>query len=432
MKFQEKIFIPSKPKSGLQWFATHGAILVTLIFLTNWPTYQGMILGGPIALFYYMIPGLLVIPLVWLRPDTLRRFMNEPSLHWFVFYVISGMLWLMFAQGYLEAENRQWRLRFLSFFFFCTGLILTAEAEHKKVALTIATCAAISSITYWLDFLFPYQFVPQGFEGSNPGRGAGFFINANSAAYALVVMSIAAMPFTVQRFRIGIVLIMLIGVVPTFSRSAILFSLITLFSWIYFNQLERKQIVILTVFSPLVIIIGIALFQFGLDAEGTNLVNLTERLDFFSSGGTEVFDYSAEERRYVAELAWQMFTNSPFIGEGIGSTVTWAATGSTHNMYLLLLADQGIFGGILYISFLSIIIFRGIRLLKNGFFTQDKDIGLALLLFGFYYTFVGFFSHNLLDDPHTLLLLAFLFTAELGAKKISKYKDINNLYEKKY
>jgi hypothetical protein len=415
-------------QSRLQWYATNGAFLVSLIFLTNWPSYQFLMLGGPIALFYYLIPSLIIVPLVWLRPDTLRRFMSESSLHWFLFYMISGLLWLMIAQGYLEAENRQWRLRFLSFFFFCTGLILTAEAEHHKVARIIAACAVLAAITYWLDFLFPFNFVPLGFEFANPGRGAGLFLNANSAAYALIVMCIAAMPFIDMRFRPAIFIIMVAGVIATFSRSAIIFSFVVFSSWIYFNQLKRRSLIILSISLPVVLFIGFGLFQFGLDAEGANLANLTERLNFFESAGEERYDFSAEERKHVADMAWEMFTNSPFFGEGIGSTVTWGATGSTHNMYLLLLADQGVFGGLLYLSFLSIIIFRGIRLLRQGVGQQDKDIGLALTLLGIYYTLIGFFSHNLLDDPHTLFLLAFLFTAELKASRLVRHRSERERY----
>ena len=409
-------------QNHLQWFATIGAILVGFLFLTNWPTYHFLILGGPIALYYYLIPGLLVIPLVWVRPDTLRRFLREPSLIWFVFYVLSGLLWLLFADGYLDEVNRQWRLRFLSFFFFCTGLVLTSESEHNKVAWAIVACAVLASITYWLDFLFPFQFVPLGVEGSNPGRGAGFFINANAAGYSVIVMCIAAMPFVAMRFRLLVVLVMLTGVVPTFSRSAILFAGIVVLLWFFFKQLERRQILIFAALAPIIIFGGLILFQFGLDAEGANTINLTERISFFSSTGEDVYDDSAEARRYVANLAWQMFENSLLVGNGIGSTVTWGASESTHNMYLLLLAEQGIFGGMLYLTFIYIVLFRGLRLLKSGVGRQEKDIGLALMLFGIYYTLVGLFSHNLLEDPYTLFLLAYLFTAELNARRVVRHR----------
>lgn len=392
-----------------------GTVVVAAIFLTNWQSYQFLVLDGPIPLFYYALPGLLAASLVWLRPRVFSDLLHQPSQLWFVAYIFSGLLWSMFATQHTSDVNQEWRSRFLAFLFFCAGLILTTVATQQKVACTIVGCALFSVITYWLDFLFPLQFVPLYVEGSNPGRGAGFFIDANQAAYALIVMCIAVMPFVSVRFRFLVLLAMLAGVVPTFSRGAIAFATAVALLWAYFGQLKFRQILIIGLLAPLVILVGFNLFQLGLDADGANLDNLIGRIYFFTSGGNEADDFSVEERREVAELAWKIFIENPVLGDGVGATTTWASRGSTHNMYLLFLAEQGIFGGLLYLSLLFVVLLRGVRLLKSGLGQQERDIGAALTIFGIYYAFVGFFSHTLLVEPPSLFLLAFLLTAEIRA-----------------
>lgn len=403
------------------WWATYGAIFFVLLFLTGWPGYHFQILDGPIPLLYYLTSFAMVLPLLWLRPDTLRHFLSEPSLLWFVIYLMSSLLWLLFFQEYSEEANRQFRIRGLSFIIFSTILIITIEANHKKASFAMMICVLVAVVTYWFDFLFPFIFVPEGLPGSNPGRAAGFFINANNAAYALVIMCIAIIPFASASFRVIILTLMLLGVVPTLSRSGIIFSLIVVLMWIYFKQLAFRQLSVFSITAPVLIIIGISLFEFGLGAENTNLDNITERLHFFSSFGDEGYDYSYEERKYVTELAWKIFFENPVLGAGIGATSNLVAFQSTHNMYLLFLAEQGLLGFTMYLALIFIILIRGFRLLKNGFNRKDKDIGFALFIFGIYYVFIGFFSHNLLDDPPNLFLMAFLFTAERNIKMSTHY-----------
>jgi O-antigen ligase len=79
-------------------------------------------------------------------------------------------------------------------------------------------------------------------------------------------------------------------------------------------------------------------------------------------------------------------------------------------MYLLFLAEQGLVGGALYLSFIFIILARGLRLARHGASRQDSDLGAALVLFGVFYAVIGWFSHTLLEEPQTLFLLAFLFS----------------------
>jgi O-antigen ligase len=269
-------------------------------------------------------------------------------------------------------------------------------------------------ITYWHDFLTPFFYVPAGTPFSNPGRGAGLFINANQAGTALVVMGIIAMPFVSKRWHALILLVVLLGVVPTFSRSAILFALIAAGVWIWHERSQRWNVVFILVGLPLIISLGVQLFDIGIASREINTSNVTDRVAFFTNFGGAA-DSSADERQYVAALSWQKFTEHPLTGLGVGVTDAlsndWGYHQSTHNMFLRLMVEQGILGGAMYLVFLMLIFARGRGLIKNASTAVEKNIGIALILMALNFTFIGLFSHTLLQEPSTIISLALLLAA---------------------
>jgi O-antigen ligase len=402
-------------------------MLVCAFILTNWATYQYLLLGGPIALIYYLIPGLLAIPLLAAHPSLLLRLIRDPLVIWFVAYVVTGLLWLLFFGNFLDEETRQWRLRLLAFFIFFTGLALASESNRALLAKVILLCAAVASINNWFDFLFPSNFVPLGLEYSNPGRGAGLFINANLAGTAVIAMVIAALPFLDRRTR-GIALsIMLFGIYPTFSRSALLCGPLVIVLAAILGLLGRKQLIWMAVLIAVLAAVGMNLHEFGTNSSEINLDNIEGRLDFFMYEG-EALDVSTDERRYVLSEAWRMFAESPILGNGIGSTLVAGYGRGTHNMYLMLAAEQGILGVLLYPMFVLLTLIRGWRLFKRGATQQDRDVGGALICLAAFFAFNGLFSHNLLEEASTMFLLSFLLAAGRNASHISS--ATNTLYTK--
>jgi len=405
-----------------QWFTTFGTMLVGALFLTNWPTYQYVILDGPEPLIFYFIAAILAASVVASHPARLLRAVREPLVIWFAFFVITGLIWLLFSGNYHEEEMKQWRLRLLAFIFFMTSLLLSSEANRPQLAKVILVCALIAAINNWIDFLFPFNFVPQGLEYSNPGRGAGLLINANQAGHSVIIMIIAALPFLDSRLRGLALLAMLFGVYPTFSRGALLFGGAAIVLAALLGQANKRQLGWMALLAPVLVVIGLSMHELGTASGEINLANIEERIGFFVSGG-QAFDESADERRYVISLAWRMFTENPLVGEGIGSTLVEGYGRGTHNMYLMLAAEQGLVGLLLYLSLLWLILGRGWRIFKQGITQQERDIGAALVLLAAYFTFAGLFSHNLLEEPYTLFLLAFLFSAERYAARNKRVPD---------
>ncbi len=405
--------------SKSHWFASISLVVLGVIFESGWPNYHYTIHDGPVVLWYFALSGVMAVALIFLRPIALKPLLKEPLFYWYVVYSITGLLWLIWLDdGYLDPDNQNWRLRFLKLLFFAACLVLASAVNFRRFVEVLCGCALFATVSYWVDYLNPFLYVPAHMEQSIPGRAAGWFVNANQAGGALVLMCIAAMPFVAMRWRVLLSLIMLIGVFPTFSRSSIVFAGLVMAVWVWRGQFSKKAFLALLLVIPLGVVIGSALFSQGADSTEIDSEDITNRLGFFQQMG-EANDDSAIERRYVAELAWKKFMENP-LGLGPGkadpgkadSVKSWGYSASTHNMYLLLLVEQGLFGGILYLAFLSIIYYKGIRLYRRGLSRQECDIGMALVLVAIYFSFFGFFSHSLLREPHVVMILTFLLAAE--------------------
>jgi len=393
-------------------YATIAMAVVGLLFFTNWATYQYSVLGHVVPLVFYFGSMAFAVVLIWLCPKSLASLFREPLFYWFFLYAVSGLIWVAFG-GDLVADGRDWRVRFLLFFLFSTGVVLSTMVDPRVFANILLLSAVFSAVTYWHDFLNPYFYVPQGAPGSNPGRGAGLFINANQAGNALIALIIAAMPFIGKQWRAFLLVVLLLGVVPTFSRSSILFVILAAGVWIWSGYFRRWNLVFLLVAMPLAAVSGYQLFNTGIVSSEVNLENIMNRIAFFTELG-ETLNFSANERQYVAELGWNKFSNHPLTGIGVGATdlaaSPWGYEQSTHNMFLRLLVEQGVLGGLLYLSLVALILVRAWRLLKYPPSPMAGDIGLALLLVVLYFTFLGLFSHTLLQEPVGVLTLAFLVT----------------------
>lgn len=407
-------FVTSKS----HWFATISLVVLGIIFESGWPNYHHTIHDGPVVLWYFALSGVMAVALIFLRPVVLKPLLKEPLFYWYVVFAITGVLWAIWSDGHLDPENQSWRLRFLKLLFFAACLVLASAVNFRRFVEVLCGCALFATVSYWVDYLNPFLFVPADMDQSNPGRAGGLFVNANQAGSALVMMCIAAMPFVAMRWRVLLSLIMLIGVFPTFSRSSMVFAGLVMAVWVWRGQFSKKAFFALLLVIPLGVAIGSALFSLGADSDEIDSEDITNRLGFFQQMG-EANDDSAIERRYVAELAWKKFTENPLgLGPGkaepglVNSVDSWGYSASTHNMYLLFMVEQGLFGGILYLAFLSIIYYKGIRLYRRGLSPQECDIGMALVLVAIYFSFFGFFSHTLLREAHVVMILTFLLAAE--------------------
>jgi O-antigen ligase len=139
---------------------------------------------------------------------------------------------------------------------------------------------------------------------------------------------------------------------------------------------------------------------------GFKVGNVMERVDWlFNPLGIQ--DASALERKKVAELSWKMFTDHPFVGNGLGSTEAWSESQSTHNMYLYLMADHGIIGVMILPLLCLAVVWRS--------YGEARQIAIPFVLF---ILFFGFFSHNVIDDYCTLIAFALMAAMSIRSQYV--------------
>ena len=124
-----------------------------------------------------------------------------------------------------------------------------------------------------------------------------------------------------------------------------------------------------------------------------------------------------EGRRFGARQAWQMFLDNPVLGRGTGATSRAIVQEGPHNMYLMLMAEQGIVGLALYIALWVALLKRGRWISRWARTSHESDIGKTMTLLAIFFAVYGFFSHNVLEEPHTMFVLAFVVAAAFHAAR---------------
>jgi O-antigen ligase len=257
-----------------------------------------------------------------------------------------------------------------------------------KRAVMIATLVGIPLIAY--DVLYPGFFLSE-----IPGRGAGLYMQPNSAGMAVVFGCLIGLTTIPRGWRKELfVLCCLAGVLATFSRQAAISFAVILIA----GSLGRA-------FSPhRLIVVGAvvaALFvakNLGNTLTDNNIVNSDAwaRLTFQWS------DSSTKARERLAQKSFEMFAEAPLLGQGFGTTVYWGDTPG-HSAYLNLMADCGILG--------ALVIPGLILSIRRRTWNFNTFAGIFLLW--------GVFSHQVLSELYALITIAILAAEPRNAQAIS-------------
>jgi len=128
---------------------------------------------------------------------------------------------------------------------------------------------------------------------------------------------------------------------------------------------------------------------------------------FFSPS---TLDDSGLERLMVAELAYELFSQNPFFGVGFGASRELGVDVSTHNMFLFMGLEFGLLGVLLHVFFIMTL-FLGMK-------RAGCHRAYLIPVFIFYWSF---FSHNIYDEFHQLIVYAFCGAGLLGAQRRGVY-----------
>jgi len=358
------------------------AVLLVLAFHTNillWGSETGRLSISPSQV---MAPVLLVSGvLIWADSDPLRQVLRSFWFRWACGFALVTILWFL-ATPQVPAVISVLIARIYSMIFFGICLMLFSVPEIQRLARRAMVATILLAVVVNLyELAHPMTF------SMVMGRSAGLYINPNITAMTIVLgvlVTVDVLPLSWRGWYFGIALV---GVICTFSRGGMVEMGLAGLGLVYTGRLKRTQWMV-----PLVVVSGVALTGFVLiqagywDPLGTGSLNLNviDRLAFRTTDG------SFSERAQVAMKAVQAITDSPLWGNGLAATRTWDATVSTHNIYLNLMMDHGVWAILIY------------PLMLWSLRSRDSlywvILGVGLL--------TGMFTHNVLDLRPVLISLA--------------------------
>lgn len=367
---------------GYQAVVAAGAVLA---FSTNLANY-GLRFGvEPLAWVagFVLLSAPLALAAVWsgrLRP--------EPVAAWSVGYMLLSFVWF-FPSSQSAAAWQQVQTRVLSVAFLLLMLFLFADERTQRAARQALVAATLLTAGLNLYELFnPLTF------SEIPGRSTGLFANVNQSGSAMVVGLVLGQGAVPPRLRPLYVLATGLGVLPTFSRAAILgWIVVCALTWLL-GGVRLKGVLALGAAGAAVAIFLASPWwtdlRLTLEQRGVLTENVRDRLAVL--GGGTSGDASTEERLGVAQLAWTTFADRPVTGSGTGATTEGIFELGPHNMYLAMGAEHGIVGMVVVPALVAATVWGG-----------DRVVAPVSLSFAFYVAFWGLFSHNLLEERHLLL-----------------------------
>lgn len=399
----------SQSNDGAKW----GTILkrgllafIIILFFCDIAIYLSLAVSPRLEPQYWIaLLAVLAAVLAWVSPGTRWEVFRTPLFFWCVFFIVLTIIFFAVVRtSHVEQLKEQVRTVVLLVVFLGVFLMLKNELgfTRKLVLLAVLFGVVINLVSLvHQNFLRP----PNVIFGYRPG---GFYINPNESAIALIfgmVLSVDTLP---RRWREPYVVIVLAGVIATFSREAMLGWLVVVASLCAFKVLGWKNLAVYTlalaVCAAVAVLIAVKAHLISEATLNFYVFTLRRFTGFFRE---RTLDESDRIRLDVLKMGWAYFLTHPWIGNGIGSTYHWSLPASTHNMYLLYMDDYGVIGVFLY----PLLIWCAVRRAAGEARNLVHTMAIFLL-------FWGFFDHNIVQNYYSLFAIS--LTAAISRISVSK------------
>ncbi len=382
-------------------------------------SYLGIIVNPAFAPLIFIILSIgITLILAFKIPNSLGKLGATPIYRWILFYLIIAFIWVLLPNA--QATQREVRLIVLSLIFLFIMTLLISFDDNKltitrKAILTVTIFTIAGNIA---EFFIPDLFSSLDSGYNITGRSAGLYLNANTSGEAIILGMILSYSMLDKKYRTFFLVASLLGVISTFSRTAIASWFVVVAILSYGKVIDKKNIAM--VLGSLVLV-GIFIVPFVIHYIETNLeagtvTNLMTRLNFFSSK-SQGLDGSQQQRLEVARAALENFANNPLIGAGIAHTSHWEFPISTHNIYLKLMAEYGIIGVFLY----------PLLILSTVWKAKNEAVAIARA-FSIYLLIIGFTTHNSLDEHHLLIAFAVMANLTYHSKTTNSNSPLSSNY----
>ena len=303
---------------------------------------------------------------------------------------------------------------------------LSSVALVFVVASVLALRSDLDRITEWAAFsivatgvtLNLYElFVANNLWSNAPGRSAGFYVDANISASALLGYGLLFLTARAGNLRLVdpiLTTLIAIGVFATFSRTGILATLILL-TGLALSRVGRKNVIRIVIGLVAVSSIAFALVSYvvhNLDLSQDAARRISSLIE---AGGVGDFE---KDRGAAASGAWDIIVEHPVFGGGVRTaSKMWEGP---HNMFLAMMVDYGIFGLIVYLAVITRLILAACR--------AGRELGRPLVLYVGWLLIYSLALHTLLEDAMSILLLGYALArsyriqpATIGSKREARF-----------
>jgi len=358
--------------------------------------------GGPAPILFQVASFAILFAVVAGRILAKTQVAPERSLFGFSVVVAIFATWnvINFLYGSMsETADALLRNKLVAAMFMVLfAYLLSGERVARVFSVGCAALACLSA------FLNLYDLVSSTFS-TTAGRAAGLYLNPNIAGFMIPCLGLFAMRGLSPFWRNVVWAIVTVGTIVTFSRAAYLFIIVgTLgLSWLGYLGMRSQRFLFAAILLPVVAAFIYALSTgliYDLVAASPLAAHLNENaIQRLGGAGVSILENeSTTERAGVAAMAFERFLSAPLFGHGFASTYEWDFDQSTHNIYLLSMAEGGVVGLIVYLTLIGYLSLRarGIAVL----------VAAIVLL-------QGLFNHNILDDLQQALVVGAL--AAIGA-----------------
>jgi hypothetical protein len=304
----------------------------------------------------------------------------------------AGLYILISVVGVLYSNDPQQSNDMLRHRMLCVAFLFAMRAlcgSHAGFVWSVRAVALVELASIGLNV---YEwFSPLAFS-SVYGRAAGLYQNPNISGAALVLGMLIGLAAVPRKWRELYVFAAVVGVILTVSRGALVGLLVAGLCLLFGGAISRRRLIVALAAGCLLIAAGL---QHWRSAGGVELLDNDPELFSRLSVGGSVGDGNTESRLSFAAAGLTQFTAHPFAGAGLGAT-HWDEGVGTHNVYVMHLAEHGVLGILIVPALLLLLAHRTWTLGGN-----PVVAGCAAFVASW-----GFFSHNLLDEFHLLLILA--------------------------
>lgn len=298
----------------------------------------------------------------------------------------------------LGTEGRQILITNIEYALIMMSALVFFTLTHRLsfVIFSLRLLLGASIFFNLLDYVRP-ELMDFGYDLVR-GRASGLYFNANVSATFLCMLIPITCFFLPRLQRYFWYAAAFCGVLVTFSRGGTITLLVAISLTEFFKHQEdaRRRFAGAASATAQLVVAAVLLALMSSSLIGFLITELAPYLEE-NTRARLMFSVTTDDRYYLIMRGLEAFYNAPLFGHGVGYTREWIYGGSTHNMFVLLLAEQGILGGLWMLAFLAVVGAYG------------GPFGLITLIM---FSVSAMFSHNHFEWPAMAVLFALYFVVQ--------------------